>query len=160
MKTKRILVAGIGNGFRSDDRAGLLVCDHIYDAIVNTPLDALIDIKKLSGEGVELMQEWEGYDLIFLADASRSFGSTGRITRIDATNTPLQQDYFNYSSHNFSLAEAVELSRQLGSLPKRLIIYAIEGKNFSQGIDLTDEVEFSCSNTARKILEEIVFVQN
>ena len=157
MKTKRILVAGIGNSFRSDDRAGLLVCDLINDAIVNTPLNSLLDIKKLSGEGVELMQEWEGYDLIFLADASRSFGSAGRVTRIDSSNTPLQQDYFNYSSHNFSLAEAVELSRQLGTLPKRLIVYAIEGKNFSHGVEITDEVEFSCSNTARKILEEIAF---
>lgn len=157
MKTKRILVAGIGNSFRSDDRAGLLVCDLINDAIVNTPLNSLIDIKKLSGEGVELMQEWEGYDLIFLADASRSFGSAGMVTRIDSSNTPLQQDYFNYSSHNFSLAEAVELSRQLGTLPKRLIVYAIEGKNFSHGVEITDEVEFSCSNTARKILEEIAF---
>lgn len=157
MKTKRILVAGIGNSFRSDDRAGLLVCDLINDAIVNTPLNSLLDIKKLSGEGVELMQEWEGYDLIFLADASRSSGSAGRVTRIDSSNTPLQQDYFNYSSHNFSLAEAVELSRQLGTLPKRLIVYAIEGKNFSHGVEITDEVEFSCSNTARKILEEIAF---
>ena len=133
------------------------MCDLINDAIVNTPLNSRIDIKKLSGEGVELMQEWEGYDLIFLADASRSSGSAGRVTRIDSSSTPLQQDYFNYSSHNFSLAEAVELSRQLGTLPKRLIVYAIEGKNFSHGVEITDEVEFSCSNTARKILEEIAF---
>ncbi|MBI5726208.1 MAG: hypothetical protein HY965_00020, partial [Ignavibacteriales bacterium] len=33
MKTKKILVAGIGNSFRCDDRAGLLVCDLIEDAL-------------------------------------------------------------------------------------------------------------------------------
>lgn len=155
MKTKKILVAGIGNSFRSDDRAGLLVCDLIDDALKSAPLKAVIDIKKLSGEGTELMEEWENYELVFLADASRNFGNAGKLTRIDAANTPLQQDYFHYSSHNFSVAEAVELSRQLGSLPKRLIVYAIEGKNFTHGVEITDEVEVSCLNAARKILEEI-----
>ncbi len=154
---KKILVAGIGNSFRGDDRAGLLVCDLIEDAIISEPLKAIIDVKRLSGEGTELMQEWENYELVFLADASRNFGNAGKLTRIDAAITLLQQDYFHYSSHNFSVAEAVELSRQLGKLPKRLIVYAIEGKNFAHGVEITDEVEVSCLSAARKILEEITF---
>lgn len=157
MKKKSILVAGIGNSFRCDDRAGLLVSDFISDAINGTPFEALIDVKKLSGEGAELMQEWAGYDCVFIADASRSFGNPGLLTRIDAANTSLKQDYFHYSSHNFSLAEAVELARQLGNLPPKLIVYAIEGKNFSFGVNVTFDVEVSCMDAARKIVNEIVY---
>jgi len=158
LKKKSILVAGIGNSFRCDDRAGLLVIDFISDAINYTPFEALIDVKKLSGEGAELIQEWEGYDQVYLVDASQSFGSPGKLTRIDTQTSPLKQDYFHYSSHNFSLAEAVELSRQLGDLPKKLIVYAIEGINFSSGINITYEVEISCMDAARKILDEIIFI--
>lgn len=158
MKKKSILVAGIGNSFRCDDRAGLLVSEFISDAINYTPFEALIDVKKLSGEGAELIQEWEGYDCVYLADASQAFGSPGKLTRIDTRESPLKQDYFHYSSHNFSLAEAVELSRQLGTIPKKLIVFAIEGLNFSFGMNVTFEVELSCMAVARKILDEIIYI--
>lgn len=158
MKKKNILVAGIGNSFRCDDRAGLLVIDFISDAINYTPFEALIEVKKLSGEGAELIQEWEGYDQVYLVDASQAFGSPGKLTRIDAHRSPLKQDYFHYSSHNFSLAEAVELSRQLGTMPDKLIVYAIEGINFCAGLNITFEVEISCMNAARKILDEIIYI--
>lgn len=158
MKKKSILVAGIGNSFRCDDRAGLLVSDFIRDAINYTPFEALIDVKKLSGEGAELIQAWEGYDCVYLVDASQSFGNPGKLTRIDTRKSPLKQDYFHYSSHNFSLAEAVELSRELGNLPHKLIVYAIEGFNFGSGQNVTFEVEISCMDAARKILHEIIYV--
>ena len=89
MKKKRILVAGIGNSFRCDDRAGLLISEFVSDAISCTPFEAVIEVKKLSGEGAELMQEWEGYECVYLADASQAFGNPGKLTRIDAHSTPL-----------------------------------------------------------------------
>ena len=155
---KRILIAGIGNSFRSDDKAGLLVCDLVSDALTGTPFNALIDIKRLSGEGAELMDEWQGYDAVYIADASQIFGNPGKVTRIDASTTPLQQDYFHYSSHNFSLAEAVELARHLDRLPPKLIVFAIEGLNFGFGVELSYEVQVSCMNVARNILNEIFYV--
>jgi len=158
LKKKNILVAGIGNSFRCDDRAGLLVVDFIADAIKYTPFDALIELKKLSGEGAELIHEWEGYDSVYLVDASQPFGTPGKLTRIDTRTSQLKQDYFHYSSHNFSLAEAVELSRQLGSLPDKLVVFAIEGINFSTGLNVTFEVEISCMDAARKILDEIIYI--
>ena len=155
---KRILIAGIGNSFRSDDKAGLLVCDLVSDALTGTPFNALIDIKRLSGEGAELMDEWQGYEAVYIADASQIFGNPGKVTRIDASTTPLQQDYFHYSSHNFSLAEAVELARHLDRLPPKLIVFAIEGLNFGFGVELSYEVQVSCMNVARNMLNEIFYV--
>lgn len=157
MKTK-ILIAGIGNSFRSDDKAGLLVCDLVSDALTGTPFKALIDIKQLSGEGAELMDEWQGYDAVYVADASQIFGNPGKVTRIDASTTPLQSDYFHYSSHNFSLAEAVELARHLDKLPQKLVVFAIEGQNFGFGVELSYEVQVSCMNVARNILNEIFYM--
>lgn len=155
---KKILIAGIGNSFRSDDKAGLLVCDLVSDALTGTPFNALIDIKRLSGEGAELMDEWQGYDAVYIADASQIFGNPGKVTKIDASTTHLQQDYFHYSSHNFSLAESVELARHLDRLPPKLTVFAIEGLNFGFGVELSYEVQVSCMDVARNILNEIFYV--
>lgn len=157
---KNILVAGIGNEYRSDDKAGKIICDLIKDAINGTPLEVLIDFKKLSGEGAELIENWQGYHNVFITDASQSVNEPGRIRRIDTSKTPLEPDFFHYSSHNFSLAEAVELARHINMLPQNLVIYAVEGKNFSSGEDMTFEVEVSCLKAARKILEEISFINS
>ena len=154
MKTK-ILVIGIGNEYRSDDRAGKFTCDLVEDAIKGSPLEHMIDIRKLSGEGAELMENWKGYQNVYIIDAAQFVSSPGKLTRIDSSETPLRSDYFHYSTHSFSLAEAAELARHIGMLPENLVIYAIEGRNFSSGTDMTYEVEISCIKTARMILEEI-----
>jgi len=154
---KKILIAGIGNSFRSDDKAGLLVCDLVSDALTGTPFNSLLDIKKLSGEGAELIDQWEGYETVYIADASQVSGNPGKVTRIDASTTPLQSDYFHYSSHNFSLAEAVELARHINKLPAKLVVFAVEGVNFGYGVELSFEVQVSCMNIARNILNEIFY---
>ncbi len=156
---KNILLTGIGNEFRSDDKAGKFVCDLIQDAINGSPLEKLIEIRKLSGEGAELIESWNGYENVYIVDAAQFVNNPGKLTRINTSEVPLKSDYFHYSSHNFSLAEATELARHIGMLPDNLVVYAIEGKNFSSGTEMTFEVEVSCLKAARMILEEISFLK-
>lgn len=151
---KKILIIGIGSDFRCDDRIGLYICDLIMDAISGNPMVKKIDVMKMSGEGTELMDKWQGYETVIIADASQYKGSPGRIARLDVTQTGLTSDFFHYSTHSFSLAEAVELSRNLGRLPQNLIVYAIEGVNFQTGREITLEVEISGVKTARSIIRE------
>jgi hydrogenase maturation protease len=56
------------------------------------------------------------------------------------------------STHSISVNEVIELARVLKRLPRGLIVYGIEGKSFSAGIDLTPEVR----QGANKIIERIV----
>ncbi|MEO8512445.1 MAG: hydrogenase maturation protease [Ignavibacteria bacterium] len=156
---KNILLIGIGNEFRSDDRAGKFVCELVKDAIKGSPLEHLIEIEKLSGEGAELIESWKDYENVYIADAAQHVSETGKLRRIETSEDSLKPDYFHYSSHSFSLAEAAELSRQMGMLPSNLVIYSIEGGNFGSGTDMSFEVEVSCLKAARMILEEISFLK-
>ena len=45
------------------------------------------------------------------------------------------------STHLLGVAEAVELARVLGRLPKALRLVAIEGRNFAHGAKLSPQVE-------------------
>ena len=54
--------------------------------------------------------------------------------------TPLPRGALGMSTHGFGLAEALELARALGQLPRRCIVYAIEGASFETGAPLSPEV--------------------
>lgn len=64
-------------------------------------------------------------------------------------------EFFHYSTHAFSLAEAVELARILGQLPEHLIVYGIEGKEFTSGEGLSPEVAAAVEEVVRRVKAEL-----
>ncbi|NYZ16362.1 hydrogenase maturation protease [Azospirillum sp. RWY-5-1] len=144
---RRVLVLGIGNRFRSDDGVGPAVVDR---------LRALgIPAEERSGEGAELIDAWQGHDTVIVVDACRSDAAPGTVLRIDAAAEPLPAGLFHYSSHLFGLAEAVETARALGRLPRRLIVFGIEGAAFGFGDSLSPAVETAAGEVVRRVAAEV-----
>jgi hydrogenase maturation protease len=104
-----------------------------------------------SGEGTNLMEAWTGQDVVFLVDAVRSGATPGTVTRFDAVTDTVPTGYFHYSTHAFSVAEAVELSRSLDLLPQSLIVYGIEGEDFGSGEGLSPAVAASADDVAERV---------
>jgi hydrogenase maturation protease len=131
-----MLIIGIGNAFRRDDGAGLAVARrlkalHLPDTAVLTH----------PGEGTSLMQAWQGAAHVVLIDAVQSGAPPGTLHRIDASERDPAPAIFSGSSHTFGVAEAIALARTLGTLPPRLVIFGIEGVDYTYGPGLTPEVE-------------------
>lgn len=150
MPERRLLIIGIGNEYRSDDGAGLIVARRL-----RSKLSDEFEVLELSGEGVELMEAWRDADSVILIDAVQSGSAAGSIHRIEAHAQPVPQSFLLYSSHSFGLAEAIEMARALNRLPRHLIIYGIEGKSFEAGIGLSEEVERAIATIENKILAQI-----
>jgi len=55
-----------------------------------------------------------------------------------------------------SVAEAIELARALGQLPPKLVVYGIEGKDFSAGVGLSPEVEGRIAELTERVLRELL----
>ncbi|HSG30313.1 MAG TPA: hydrogenase maturation protease [Thermodesulfobacteriota bacterium] len=146
-----ILFIGIGNKYRSDDGAGLFIAERIEQII---PAGKCA-ISKQDGEATRLIESWKGYDIVIIADAISSGAEAGAIKRFDVKQTLLTEDIFNYSTHSFSIADAVELARALDKLPEVLIVYGIEGKDFSYGDILSQKVQKNINKTAGIIIKEI-----
>jgi hydrogenase maturation protease len=53
-------------------------------------------------------------------------------------------------------AEAIELARTLGRLPRRLVVYGIEGASFHPGAPLTPAVADAVKMAAGMVRAEIV----
>lgn len=110
-------------------------------------------VVEASGEGAALMDCWQGARRVILVDAVQSTGQTGQIHRFDVARQPLPSDFFHYSTHAFSVAEAVELSRVLGSLPSVMVILGIVGESFEPGARLSPKVEDAVKLLTAEILQ-------
>ena len=121
------LVIGIGNAYRSDDAAGLIVA-----RMLRGRLPGCCSIFEHDGEGTSLMELWSGADRVIVVDATCTAAAPGTIRRFDVTRCPLPAVMFFGSTHAFSLVEAVELSRALNQLPGELIIYGVAGAEFQR----------------------------
>ncbi len=149
-KPERTVIIGIGNPTRCDDGVGHAVA-RVLDAkgLPNT------QVVQLSGEGTALCQAWADADQAFVVDAVMSGAPPGTVRRINVHKQVLPTRVFRGSSHVFGLAEAVELARALDQLPRRLIVYGIEGRNWSNGIGLSPEVVAAARRVAGKITREV-----
>ena len=146
----KIVVIGIGNEYRSDDGLGIIIADKLSNINLNG-----IRILKQNGEPTLLMDSWKDADKVIVIDAISSGASPGTVNRFDAVEKPLPSQLFHYSTHSFSLADVIELARGLNGLPSSLTIYGIEGKNFTNGLKLSPEVEKAVGKIVELIIKEI-----
>lgn len=146
----KILVIGIGNEYARDDDAGLLVA-----RALKTQAPDKVDVLEQSGEGAALIESWKGTDAVIVIDAANSGSTPGTVHRFDASRKPLPAESFRGSTHLVGLREAIELARALRQLPPRLIVYAIEGRNFSAGKGLLPELERAIPTAVAAVIAEI-----
>lgn len=151
----QLLVIGVGNPYRGDDAAGLLVAGVLKDMGLDSPM-----IIQQSGEGSALMEAWKGAEAVILIDAVSSRGAPGEIHRLDPVRQPLPAQMFHSSTHAFSLPDAIELARALNELPPRLLVFGIEGRNFQAGAELSPEVRAALPQVAKLVLKEVEDLNN
>lgn len=140
------LVLGVGNPFRGDDGAGPAVI-----AELRRLAPAGLDLATLQGHAAELLETWSAADDVAVIDAARSGAAPGTVHRFDAAREPLPAIFDLGSTHGLGVAEAVGLARALGKLPRRLAVYAIEGRDFTPGAAMSPEVARAARELAGRL---------
>lgn len=145
-----VLVIGVGNPFRSDDRAGLEVAGRI-----KTLAKDRFDVLEFASNPMALLDAWKGYDEVLLVDAVSSNSKPGTFRIINAVQQKIPSGMFNTSTHNMSVAEAIELARNLSRLPEKLLVYGIEGENFQFGETLSPYMNGVMEDVVHHILSRL-----
>jgi hydrogenase maturation protease len=117
----RLRILGIGSP-SGDDQAGWLVVDALRD--LGATAAAGIELEKLDRPGAGLVDRLQDADRVILVDAMQSGAEPGCIRRFGRHEWPAAGG--GVSSHGFGLPDALALARELGCLPARLDLYAIE----------------------------------
>lgn len=150
MADEKIIVIGIGNEFRGDDAAGLLVVRRLKE---KPPVG--VELAEQSGEATALMDTMSRAGTVILVDAVQSGAEAGAIHRYDASEQAMPAQFLRCSTHNFSVHDAIEMARALEKLPSRLRVYGIEGSQFEPGSELTPAVQTAVVEVAQRINEEL-----
>lgn len=127
-------VLGIGNRLRRDDGVGPWVVEALRGRLPQA------DLRVLGDDGFALLDALAGTDAALVVDAVQSGAAPGTVRRFDAAAGSLPAAVLRCSTHLLGVAEAVELARALGDLPRQLTVYGIEGADFSTGEGLSPAV--------------------
>ncbi|MEI5007185.1 hydrogenase maturation protease [Streptomyces sp. PmtA] len=133
----RIALIGLGSDSRRDDGVGWAVVDAVRERAVERPLPPEVDLATCNGEPARLVGLWHDVDLAVVVTSAHAYpGEPGRVNRweyhADGTAPAVRGE-----PHSRVLSEAVELSRLLGRLPDRLVVYAVQGADSSLGTGLS-----------------------
>jgi hydrogenase maturation protease len=143
------LVIGVGNASRGDDSVGLAVARRL-----RTRPARPARIVEFEGEGTGLLDLWEDERFVVVVDAVLSGAEPGTIHRIDARGSFVFPSKPTSSTHGLSVGEAVRLGRSLGRLPGRLVVYGVEGSQFTPGDELSQPVARAIDRVVESILSE------
>ena len=141
----KVAFVGIGNPFRGDDGVG----HRIFELIR----------KKYPQFGSYLIQDdfspllviFEQYPLCIIFDAIQADAPPGTIVEKDLLNDSLQElEIFSTSSHHLSLAQMLELAREMDVLPEAVHLLGIVGKNFNLGDPMHPAVQAAMDVAIRR----------
>lgn len=135
-RKKGVVVIGVGNPMRGDDGVGL----HVARAL-RGEADEDIQVLEASGAGTELIETLRGAEAVIVIDAVQSGKKPGALHRILAHDTPLSVREFSCSTHGFGVAQAIEIARALNQLPRRCVVYGVEGACFEMRSTMSHDVE-------------------
>ena len=144
------MIIGVGNRYRGDDGVGHLIAAGIEELQLPD-----LQIVYASGEAAGLMDLWAGHARVYIFDAVSSGAKPGTVFRFDAIETPVPSGFFNYSTHAFSVAEAIELARQISALPRELVVFGVEGEDFDHGVHVTPLVRDSVNKVVARVAKEL-----
>jgi hydrogenase maturation protease len=132
------VVVGIGNDLRGDDAVGLA-------AVRALKKFSLLDVGfvELNDDVIGLIEHLQGCNEAIIIDAVQSGSTPGTIHRFDVSKHPLPGNLTQRSTHGLNLASILELARTQGGLPRRVLVFGIEGASFEHGSRLTPQVELS-----------------
>ncbi|SCK15789.1 hydrogenase maturation protease [Streptomyces sp. WMMB 322] len=148
----RTVVIGIGNVHRRDDGAGPRVVTRLA---AGRGVPAGVALHVSDGEPGRLVALWKDAESAIVVDAARARpGQPGTVHRLEAADIGLLPAP-EAGTHGLGLGEAVRLARTLGSLPPRLLVYAVETADTGFGTGLTGRVEAAVETLARLIRRQL-----
>ena len=152
MTNRPLLVVGVGNRSRGDDRIGPAV----VDAVRTHPELAGADTIVATGDLSDLVVTWTPNHDVVIVDAMIGGRAPGTVVVIDGLNDPLPATGRPLSSHGFGLVDTIELARLLGRSPRTLTVIAVE----LGGTGLLDPMTKTAADAVATVVSTIVSLAN
>jgi hydrogenase maturation protease len=144
------LVIGVGNRHRHDDAVGLDTVERL-----RARLSPGVRVVAFEGESTGLLDLWSGAGLVVLVDAIAPNGRPGTVHRCEGDLAPFLSAPSPTSTHGLSVGEAWRLGELLGQRPDRLVVFGVEGAEFTPGVGLSPAVAASVDPVVEAVVREV-----
>lgn len=142
-----IKIIGLGNEYRGDDYIGLAIARKIKNILGE---NSKIEVKEVSDPS-RLLNIIEKEDEVIIIDSAKSGAAPGTMWRFEIIPGEELLEH-TFSTHTIPLQKILELLRFSDNAPRKIIIYAVEGKEFGEGKGLTEKVESAVDRVSESIL--------
>ncbi len=146
-RPRTILIMGVGNEMRNDDRVGLVLA-----RLLRREAWAGVRIIETGGDATAWLRLWAEAQTVVLLDATMTGARPGTLHRCDLGQAQVVAP-LSASTHGLGLGHIVELARALDRLPNRLYIVGIEGADFGYGTVLSPAVTAAIPSALRAVRE-------
>ncbi len=144
-----VLILGVGNILLSDEGAGIRAVEELQKQY-----DLSDSVKIIDGGtmGLELLPYFEKRSHILIVDAVKSGDKPGTVTRIKDPPAFLQQ---KTSPHQIGLPDVLGIAAITDCLPRNVILFGIEPKRLSTGLNLSAEVARNLNRLIEMVVAEL-----
>jgi len=145
-----IRVIGVGNAWRGDDAVGLQAARRLRER-VGPPVEVI----EAEGDGLALLDLMEGVEHVILIDAVKGGGQPGTTVRLDLSVRSRWGTVVPCSTHAIGIADAIDLARAMGRLPKQIILYGIEIESIDSGGSLSGSARGGLDLVVEQVYREV-----
>jgi hydrogenase maturation protease len=152
----RILVAGLGNMFCTDDAFGVSVVARL--AQQSWPEG--VEVQDFGIRGIHLAyQLLEPYDLVVLIDAVHRTGPPGTVYVVEAEPDPEPGPEVSMDAHDLGPDAVLSLVPRLGGTLGRVVVVGCEPGDLGTGIGLTPAVQDAVETAAQLVTDLVIGVR-
>jgi hydrogenase maturation protease len=144
-----VLILGIGNILLRDEGIGV----RVIEAMRDVPLPEGVEILDGGTSGADLIDEIADRRKLIVIDAVKTDVEPAAIFRFTDKDL-LARTEGTVSLHEFGLVETLLAAKHLGCAPQEVVIYGIQPKEISSGLNLSAEIAAVVPEVIRLVLEE------
>jgi hydrogenase maturation protease len=143
------LIVGIGNILLRDEGLGVRVIEAMHG--IELPEDTeIIDGGTSGADLIEVIANRAKLIVIDALDAGQKPGTVFQLTMPEL----MAQESVSISVHELGLIGSVQMAQQLGLAPREIIVYGVQPKDISPGLEMTPEVTEKIPRIIELLLEE------
>ena len=130
-----VLIVGIGNILLRDEGIGA----HAIEAMQDSDLGDRVEILDGGTSGADLVDEVADRKKVIVIDAIKADSKPGTVFRLSMDDLAARAEG-SVSLHEFGLLETMTAAKVMGCQPKEVVIFAVQPKDISPGLELSDEI--------------------
>lgn len=147
----RTVILGCGRWSMGDDQAGLRVAERLR-AVLPSDVSVMAD----ENPGVALLSAADPLDHLVIIDAALADDAhpAGTYTVVDR-NRLIETAAEGGSTHQVGVRVGLTVLAALGTLPRRVSIFALFGRSFRRSLQMSPEVATAVEAVAERIVQEV-----